>query len=504
LGSFSEIISKSGIFFILIDKDVIAVKDKKAPQLIPPFVLTFPKSEFPALEDEDDEEEESSNKRKAEDSSVLVKSYRMRNLIESPKLNKIAFTQSQVEAIRSGSSKGLTLIVGPPGTGKTDVAVQIISNLYQQNPNCHMLLITRSNQALNHLFEKITCSNVDSRHLLRLGHGHEDIDSASDWGKSGRINSFLELRLSLLHQVADIAKSISLTADHAMTCETASYFFNFYLQPKWDAYQETLNNSKATIEDLSSQFPFTAYFERIRPDMFAECQSLAAAKTLASDFYLHLTGIFDKLDQVRPFELLRSNKERSNYLLVKEARIIAMTSTHASLKRRELVRLGFKYDTVIMEEAGQMLEVETFIPFLLQPHDTDLNSTPLQRIVLIGDHHQLPPIVQNQSLAKYANMDQSLFSRFIRLGIPTIELDYQGRARSTIADLYRWNYTNLKDLKLSDEFILHNAGFVHEFQVVNVADYNGVGESCPRPHFIQNLGEAEYVVATYMYMRLLG
>ncbi|KAK5239914.1 hypothetical protein LTR16_011357, partial [Cryomyces antarcticus] len=26
----------------------------------------------------------------------------------------------------------------------------------------------------------------------------------------------------------------------------------------------------------------------------------------------------------------------------------------------------------------------------------------------------------------------------------------------------------------------------------------------PTPHFIQNLGEAEYAVAIYMYMRLLG
>ncbi len=31
----------------------------------------------------------------------------------------------QVEAIRSGVNPGLTLVVGPPGTGKTDVAVQV-------------------------------------------------------------------------------------------------------------------------------------------------------------------------------------------------------------------------------------------------------------------------------------------------------------------------------------------------------------------------------------------
>ena len=50
---------------------------------------------------------------------------------------------------------GLTMIVGPPGTGKTDVAVQIIANLYHNFPNQHTLLITHSNQALNQLFEKI-------------------------------------------------------------------------------------------------------------------------------------------------------------------------------------------------------------------------------------------------------------------------------------------------------------------------------------------------------------
>lgn len=37
-----------------------------------------------------------------------------------------------------------------------------------------------------------------------------------------------------------------------------------------------------------------------------------------------------------------------------------------------------------------------------------------------------------------------------------------------------------------------------------MADYQGAGESTPTPHFYQNLGEAEYVVALYMYMRILG
>lgn len=43
-----------------------------------------------------------------------------------------------------------------------------------------------------------------------------------------------------------------------------------------------------------------------------------------------------------------------------------MTCTHAALIRRRLVELGFKYDNMVMEESAQILEVETFIPMMLQ------------------------------------------------------------------------------------------------------------------------------------------
>ena len=182
-----------------------------------------------------------------------------------------------------------------------------------------------------------------------------------------------------------------------------------------------------------------------------------------------------------------------------------MTCTHAALKRQELVQLGFKYDNILMEESAQILEIETFIPLLLQnPQD---GSNRLKRWIMIGDHHQLPPVVKNMAFEKFSNMEQSLFTRLVRLNVPTIELDAQGRSRPSICSLYNWRYKalgNLPHVLNHPDYQTANAGFSFDYQLINVPDFNGVGESQPSPFFYQNLAEAEYVVAVYMYMRLIG
>lgn len=212
------------------------------------------------------------------------------------------------------------------------------------------------------------------------------------------------------------------------------------------------------------------------------------------------------MDEFRAFELIRNGADRAEYLLVKEAKIIAMTCTHAALKRKDLVEMNFRYDNILMEESAQILEIETFLPLLLQNPDHNGNNR-LKRWIMIGDHNQLPPVIKNVTFQKYSNMEQSLFTRFIKLGVPTIDLDEQGRCRPSLCDLFRWRYKNLGDLthvNQQPEFQLANAGFVYDYQLINVDDYNGQGESQPQPYFYQNLAEAEYVVAVFMYMRMIG
>ncbi|KAM0259412.1 hypothetical protein ACHAQJ_003306 [Trichoderma viride] len=424
---------------------------------------------------------------------------------DAPKQNAVRFTSAQVEAIMSGSQPGLTVIVGPPGTGKTDVATQIINNIYHNFPNQKTLLIAHSNQALNQLFSKIIALDIDERHLLRLGHGEEDLGAEGSFSKYGRVESFLDNRDRYLFEVKKLAESLGAPGAHENSAETAGYFNVAYVEPVWAKFLQVAESDASGASDIVQNFPFHSYFSDAPQPLFPQEADRAQVLDIAQGCYRHISKIFSELADIRPFEILRREKDKANYLLTNEARIIAMTTTHAAMRRGEIAALGFHYDNIVMEEAAQITEIETFIPLAMQkPVDGQL---PLQRVVLCGDHFQNSPVIQSLAFRHYANLEQSLFSRLVRLGVPTVTLDQQGRARPSIAKLYEWRYPrldSLPDVQTNPEFLRANAGFKHDFQFINVPDYKGRGEAEPSPHFIQNLGEAEYAVAIYQYMRLLG
>ena len=444
--------------------------------------------------------------------TVRVSTYKPPNMgpyiSDVVKPNQVRFTPAQVEAITSGTQPGLTVIVGPPGTGKTDVAVQIINNIYHNFQNERILLVAHSNQALNQLFAKIVALDIDERHLLRLGQGERDLqlESESSYSKQGRVENFLEHGARLLMEVNRLAISIRAPGAHGNSCETAEYFNTVYVQPVWKQYLEKVADAENTTE-IVDHFPFHEFFYNAPQPLFPEGCTREQALDVVTGCYRHIEKIFIELQDIQPFEVLRREREKANYLLVKEARIVAMTTTHAAMRRQEIANLGFQYDNVIMEEAAQITEVENFIPLVMQKPQSGTSEHNLKRVVLCGDHLQNSPIISNYAYRDFANLEQSMFLRLIRLGVPYTLLDKQGRARETIAELYKWRYPamgSLPHVLSSPEFQVGNAGLRHDYQFIDVPDYKGKGESQPVPHYIQNLGEAEYAVALYQYMRLLG
>ena len=373
-------------------------------------------------------------------------------------------------------------------------------------------MITHSNAALNDIFSKVMIrGDVDERYMVRLGAGERDLetDSTHDFTKNGRVAYSLQRRGQLLEQVQQISEALGLSGkaergadgSPSYTCETAAIFYQNQIRRKLRAFQIEAKEKGLTEggSDVTVIFPFTSYFKEA-----------AVTWGLSAKLQMKLASIFDELAEYRPLELLRSQRQKTDYLLIKQARVVAMTCTHAAIVRTHLLELGFEYDNLVIEESGQMTEVDTIIPFLLQKSESDTSDvglSRLKRVCLMGDHHQLPPVIKNQTFSRYSNLDQSLFSRLIGSGVPRIQLDKQGRARSDLARFYRWRYKDLGDLQHVDSspsFQGANAGFAHTFQFIEVGDFRGKGETTPTPFYYQNMGEAEYVVALFQYMVLIG
>lgn len=230
---------------------------------------------------------------------------------------KIRFTKAQVKAIHTAMYPGLSLIIGPAGTGKTDVAVQIIRNLYHSFPSQRIVIVTQSNAALNDIFAKIVAlqeedsnkKKIDMRHLLRLGSGERDLrdhlttsstnfsSTSSEeeiFSKQGRVNYCLSRRLHLLNEVQKLAFSLNLHGDFGSSCETAAYFYTMQVKPRLQHFQER-----------KGEFPFAAYFQQheiVRDEDKVE----------------KVNVIFEELADYRALELLRTPALRGDYLLTKQ------------------------------------------------------------------------------------------------------------------------------------------------------------------------------------------
>lgn len=387
---------------------------------------------------------------------------------------------------------------------------------------------------MNQIFDKLVLLDLDERHLLRLGHGEEELETEKDFSRYGRVDYVLGERLKLLDRVDKLEQAIVASSGEtaaggtaAYSCETAQNFFVNVVQPKWQLYMsqlEKLADEADKLKSIGSLFPFGKFFEDAPQPLFpADDLDSARHMEIAKGCYRYIRSIFKKLEEFRAFELIRGGADRAEYLLVKEAKIIAMTCTHAALKRRDLVLSNFTYDSIVMEEAAQILEIETFIPLLLQNPDHNGQSR-LKRWIMIGDHNQLPPVIKNMTFQKYSNMEQSLFTRlvffsiqlfsllmnliyshdkrkkkrthihkrFVKLQIPTIDLDAQGRCRPSLCELFKWRYNNMGDLEhvtQQTEYKCANAGFQFDYQLIDVSDFNGQGESEPQPFYYQNLGK---------------
>ncbi len=112
-------------------------------------------------------------------------------------------------------------------------------------------------------------------------------------------------------------------------------------------------------------------------------------------------------------------------------KVIGMTITGANIHSSLLAKV--KPSIVIVEEAAEVLE----------PQLVAILGNWVQQLILIGDHKQLRPKVENYSLVKKFHFDISMMERLIQNNLPYSTLQMQNRMRPEFADLLLDIYPDL-------------------------------------------------------------
>lgn len=162
-----------------------------------------------------------------------------------------------------------------------------------------------------------------------------------------------------------LQESLECQGDVAYTCETAGYFFLYQVLSRWEHFLSVVkpkSGKDVPVQKIAEEFPFSKFFENAPQPLFKGV-SFEEDLDIAESCFRYIDHIFKELEEFRAFELLRSGLDRSKYLLVKEAKIIAMTCTHAALKRKELVDMGKCLRRVIFRFLYQLFQDSSMITY---------------------------------------------------------------------------------------------------------------------------------------------
>ncbi|KAK4611584.1 NFX1-type zinc finger-containing protein 1 [Fulvia fulva] len=222
---------------------------------------------------------------------------------------------------------------------------------------------------------------------------------------------------------------------------------------------------------------------------------LAMLSEAADNIVAH-AHVFDSSQQTLQEALGRQKTE-----VIQQKRIVACTTTAASMYSKHLQSAS--PGIVLVEEAGEILE----------SHVLTAMTSGTKQLVLIGDHRQLRPKVNNYSLTVEKgdgfDLNRSLFERLVLAGLPHTTLTQQHRMCPEISSLVRWlAYPDLLDAPSKTQreplrglqkrvvFVKHEKLELHS----HVADRRDQGASTSK----QNEHEVAMVKKVVKYMAQQG
>lgn len=390
-------------------------------------------------------------------------------LIETYSVNK-----AQAKAIRSAiDNDAFTLIQGPPGSGKTKTIVAIVGALLNDSVAIpsrtgtsgsdsmvkKLLVCAPSNAAVDELVMRFkagikTIKGVEKKiNVLRLGRS-EAINTAV-------IDVTLE---ELVNKKLGATNGGNNARERTMN-----------LMTEHKKISEALNDLRARLDNEKTP-------SEDRPKLQEEFQQLRKRK---NDLGTHIDVAKDAENAAgRAADLERKRVQQQ---IIEESHVICATLSGAG---HELFQsLNVEFETVVVDEAAQCVEMSALIPL----------KYGCAKCILVGDPKQLPPTVFSKEAAKF-QYEQSLFVRMQSNFPQSVHLlDTQYRMHP---DISRFPSSTFYDGRLLDGPDMaslrlrpwHESSMLSPYRIFDV---QGQHQAAPKGHSLINLAEIEVAIALY-------
>jgi len=358
----------------------------------------------------------------------------------------------------------VSLIQGPPGTGKSYIGALIAKSLVDTQER--VLCVCYTNHALDQFLEELLDKGVDENCMVRLGsspkmsdriskismrqqtRGHSPRSYSQDtfnvsWGKlKGKLE---ECRRNVTRETLMLTKAVNMEnylksneprAFQSFTVVTTNLVGKKGKTVNFDYLWKSWINGAGLSDTISSGIRNTALWKKTKQERIDMWCGWKETIRRQSQNVANIKSFMEKAN--RQLNKLQGLATFSNFDAIKGKLVIGCTTTGAAMHRDILER--FNANTVIVEEAGEVLEA----------HVLGSLTSDTSGLILIGDHQQLRPKVNNYEFQveskKGFNLNKSLFERLVLSGFPHTSLECQHRMHPDISKVVRnMTYPNLRD-----------------------------------------------------------
>ena len=338
----------------------------------------------------------------------------------------------------------LSLLQGPPGTGKTEFIAAFVHYLFDVQKVRNILLVSQSHEAVNTAAERIRkhCQRLETDlQLVRFSNREiadseilEDVFSPNLVGQKRA-----QLNVNKISNICQLGRSIGLPENYLR--ERAELAFDIGVQIR--RYQKIVKSSKGETVDEDEK----RLRKKLEKSIKEQAQAMGLRELVEIDEILpKFISELDHKHNIQPIENIQAGKlidltqdmlealsnERTNYdeFLARSRQLVI--GTCVGIGQRHIGITDNLYDWVIVDEAARSISSELAIAMQSGA-----------RILLVGDHKQLPPLYSEEhknALARRLGiskrgeeLDQALGSDFERVFLS----EYGKQTCATLKTQYR-------------------------------------------------------------------